>query len=498
MPGGGATISTNQKREIPAAPGPPFPSNSARNGLSVDSSGIIVFGQEFGDMTNPAILLDERQVPMAGFLIGFTEMGANARAGIFFQADVAKPLATPFFQFNDELGDEIGRINFLSDIDAAGDGGSVYIGRHAGIADTFPNGNNVGIGWRTLEAMAGGFANTGVGYENMTLLTIGTNNTSMGASVFNNLLDGEFNASFGDSSGFNLVSGIGNSFFGSNAAQGFYGNSTSNVVFGSSANMIGAPSPVVNDNSILGAFSFVDGGSQFGDRNIIIGAHNNQHAGIITDDNIIIGNNNQVDTISNTLILGSGKIVSGVSNVVILGDNTQNTLLGQPAVSPIDDGINKLQVNGNIISYGSSDASFVQLIEGDAIASNNDWSDRRVGFTSANSTSPNDSAFFGGGVDGSLENVGLAIFQSALTTLESGIMFNQTGNLSFFVDTTISAVTDNGAAFQFYGDITTNPPIVGSAGRWLLGEFEAGAVVATGGIRVNIGGTDYKIPAIAA
>ena len=72
------SISTTQKKE---QPGPPFASNSADNGLSVDStSGRIVLGNDAGDATNPAALLSDREIqtgePVAG-TFGITLLDNN-------------------------------------------------------------------------------------------------------------------------------------------------------------------------------------------------------------------------------------------------------------------------------------------------------------------------------------------------------------------------------------------------------------------------------------
>jgi hypothetical protein len=63
------SISTNAKRDAPALP-PPFPANAAENGLSVDSiTGRIVLGNDVGDVTQPAALLSNRELPLALFTL---------------------------------------------------------------------------------------------------------------------------------------------------------------------------------------------------------------------------------------------------------------------------------------------------------------------------------------------------------------------------------------------------------------------------------------------
>lgn len=52
--------------------GPPFPGNSAENGLSVAANGRIVLG---GDLGTPAPLLNDREIDLATFLFTISEQG---------------------------------------------------------------------------------------------------------------------------------------------------------------------------------------------------------------------------------------------------------------------------------------------------------------------------------------------------------------------------------------------------------------------------------------
>lgn len=61
---GASALNTNQRRE---KSGSPFTPASAINGLSVDTAGKVVLGQEMADGTNPAIFLDDRLIPVDGF-----------------------------------------------------------------------------------------------------------------------------------------------------------------------------------------------------------------------------------------------------------------------------------------------------------------------------------------------------------------------------------------------------------------------------------------------
>jgi len=64
MSAGVASLSTNP-RTVPGSSGPPFPINSAHNGVSVDAGGFLVLGNIVGG--NSAALLNNREIPMAGF-----------------------------------------------------------------------------------------------------------------------------------------------------------------------------------------------------------------------------------------------------------------------------------------------------------------------------------------------------------------------------------------------------------------------------------------------
>lgn len=91
--GQGSLASASRNRPAPA-PGPPFPANSADNGCSVDPvSGRIVFGNDTGALT--ATLLSNREIPLAGFNIDFTDIGL--RNQIFPAGFIAQDLVNNRF-----------------------------------------------------------------------------------------------------------------------------------------------------------------------------------------------------------------------------------------------------------------------------------------------------------------------------------------------------------------------------------------------------------------
>lgn len=62
---GACALITNAKKEPVPQPGPPFTSDSAENGLSVEAvNGRIVLGNDLGDATAPAKLLSDREILM--------------------------------------------------------------------------------------------------------------------------------------------------------------------------------------------------------------------------------------------------------------------------------------------------------------------------------------------------------------------------------------------------------------------------------------------------
>lgn len=72
---GQGSIAFSPRNVAGAAPGPPFPANSAVNGLSVNGAGQIVLGDDLGG--GLADLLNDREIEMAGFLFQFINSGGR-------------------------------------------------------------------------------------------------------------------------------------------------------------------------------------------------------------------------------------------------------------------------------------------------------------------------------------------------------------------------------------------------------------------------------------
>jgi hypothetical protein len=172
------TISRNNKKE-PA--GAPLPAGTAENGLSIDSvTGRVVLGQDGGAVTDPAIFLNDREIPMGGFdfsmymidsadpfavlnfnndpvnptgRIGAVQLSGNNGAGINWQGgSAASPLinlqgftantvltnslvndetttAEIMFQYDDGTGNQIGLLtDFFNQVFSLGDTNDFFNG----------------------------------------------------------------------------------------------------------------------------------------------------------------------------------------------------------------------------------------------------------------------------------------------------------------------------------------------------------------------------------
>lgn len=85
----GGSIERSNKKELGQIV-PPFPGNSANNGLSVDSvSSLIVLGQSVGAVGNPAILLSNREIPAANFILSFNADAAQTNNIVQFKNTAA-------------------------------------------------------------------------------------------------------------------------------------------------------------------------------------------------------------------------------------------------------------------------------------------------------------------------------------------------------------------------------------------------------------------------
>jgi hypothetical protein len=268
--------------------------DAANDGLSTDAatSKIAQLGQTVGRVGNPAVLLEDREIPLAGFGVLLSNLLASNPAITIKQG--VSPLNAPHLLFLSSAGVEIARIVFR-------DGESVYIGRNAGAT-----------------------------------VTLGTVNILIGGNA-----------------GGGLLAGGSNICIGGGAMQGNGGGSAFNIVLGQDSldrNGVSVGSGVI----ILGHLSTNNGVQPVGNDNIFIGNSNNTTGTPATGigvDNIILGHANIMGgVLNNSIIIGNLKnggvgAEMTVSNVIIIGRTDQNTFIGRPL--PIVDNGNRLQLGGN-------------------------------------------------------------------------------------------------------------------------------------------------------
>lgn len=278
------------------------PITNAANGLTLSTTlpATVVLGQDVGQAGNPGILLSNREIPSGGFNLLIS--GQTGLPAITFKQNTS-PNLIPQLLFTNNVGTETGRLGFP-------DVRNIFVGPNAGFA-----------------ASAGG-TNGKILIGNSAGHDLTTNDTII--AIGSGALQGT-----GASPVFSDVIAIGNDVFDRNGAT-ITGN-----------NMI------IGNNSCSGGAALA-----FGGQNLFLGNHNSQAglggASIIGSTNIVVGMNNQVGNISNTIILATfnnGVSLMSLSNVVILGTNTQNVLIGQTVAAWADNG-NKLQISGKLNTAG--------------------------------------------------------------------------------------------------------------------------------------------------
>jgi hypothetical protein len=142
------SINVQQKRGASGGGGGTL--TGANNGTSLDVGGTIVqLGQDVGAVGNPAILLNDREIPMGGFSF---QLGGNAdkrffvdpTAGLYQFGDINAALNNMFLQINDTLFTcQLGDINQVNNktlfkiLDAAGK--STIFGSVVGLEASSPN-----------------------------------------------------------------------------------------------------------------------------------------------------------------------------------------------------------------------------------------------------------------------------------------------------------------------------------------------------------------------
>lgn len=262
----------------------------ADNGLSV-LAGLVVLGQNVGQVLDPAKLLTPREIPFNGQSLLFSGLSSVAGSHLIFKNLNAGNL-DPTFEFQNSTGAVSGHLRFT-------DGGSILIGKNAGA--TLTGSGSFGIGVGVFGTMTTGFNNIAIG-------------------------DG--------------------------AMQGNHAvNPVGSIVIGRDS-LDNGGFAVGNLNIIIGHNAFDHAVAAIGQNNISIATFNNSSdGGAVGDNNIIIGQTNVGGGLSNTTIIGNyinSSALITLSNVTILGTTTQNTIIGFNAGAPVADSGDRLQVLGGI------------------------------------------------------------------------------------------------------------------------------------------------------
>jgi hypothetical protein len=319
----------------------------ANNGLSLNTIGTTIqLGNDAGLTT--AKLLNNREIPMNGFALNFSGVGATATGVPTFTQDPTRVVNTPDLLFNlsTGAGHESARIVFNGN--EGGDAGDIFIGRKAGAAFTNID-SRVIIGWRAGEVTGATTALglTSVGYESGRLQT-GASCTYLGSQAGHNMSSGAFSVMIGFNSGLFQDLGTNSTYVGySTGAQVWAGRACdNNTIMGAAAGLAsGAVAFTAARNTIIGSLALSSAGGGYGNDNTVVGALTVQTGGLGNANTLVGANIACTGGQANLTILGQG-ISCTISNVCIVGRADQHVIIGTTA-SPTDFGA-RLQVLGGL------------------------------------------------------------------------------------------------------------------------------------------------------
>jgi hypothetical protein len=324
---------------------PPATVTAANDGVSLTGT-TVKLGQAVGALGNPAALLEDREIPLAGHSLIVSQIGGDLvsvpTSFFVLRKGASSVFSTPLLQIQTTLGAEILSIR-------AGDGSCIFIGQGAGLNVINSGNRSIGIGTNALAAApAVTFENIAIGFNAMPNSIAGAiQNTVVGSGAGQALNAGSTNNLFGINAGGGITDGVDNSFIGAFAGTGLVLGSRN---MGMGTDVLGGSDP--SDCVVIG----FAGGSVgvVGNQNVLIGSNAAQNTNIGAN-NILIGFNVQngaiLGNITNTTLIGVGQS-SVLSNIVALGIATQNILLG--FTGPAVDSGNRLQVNGKINTAGAA------------------------------------------------------------------------------------------------------------------------------------------------
>lgn len=288
--------------------------NVLNDGLSV-TAGIGKLGGPLGGAA-AATLLDNREIPMAGFSLNLTGAGSLELTGL------SDGNGTGIFSITTGGGQPF----IHTGVRLGGFAGSLYIGYQAGLGAAAATGNI-----QSMLAVGQGAFQT---YTSAVLANY--RGVAIGAFVFQSQTSGVGNVGVGWASGNGGLNFSNNCLIGSVAGTNIDNGSSFNTMIG-----IGAGGTDIGNLS---------GGLTTANNCTLVGYLSGGDQGATTWSNVImLGDNTGTTTLTtpltNTTLIGSG-LKTNVSNIVMLGLTTQNVLIGF-ANNTTDNG-NRLQVNGNI------------------------------------------------------------------------------------------------------------------------------------------------------
>jgi hypothetical protein len=327
----------------------------ANNGVSLDvATKTTKLGQDVGQVGAPATLLNNREIPMAGFGINFLGVAKNATGNVSFTDDATTTNLLPQMMFYDSSLREIGRISFKSSLPTLF--GTVCIGRSAGAANTNANSNSVYLGFDAGNVHIGNNS-VFVGGKAGELVTAGNQNTGVGANALGANTGGALgdnNTAVGYQAGYSLgIAAARNSFLGRDAGGGMFAGSADNVCIGMQCGLFfAATGKVYSQNVFIGASVARLTTGPIDINNVIIGysAINGSPQGL-GQANVLIGAliSTTVQTVQNSIVLGSA-ITIDISNVAVLCRADQNAIIGLTNAAAGQDLGAKLQVRGQILT----------------------------------------------------------------------------------------------------------------------------------------------------
>lgn len=232
--------------------------------------------------------------------------------------------------------------------------------------------------------------------------------------------------------------------------------------------------------------------------------------------NIAVGHVSQ-----NAMLTGARNITMGRTSLlrattansnIVLGDSAmqecltgnENVAIGYKASGAMQ-GDNNIAIGGHAMFYQSSTAGLTRPSTLNIAIGYNASFTVQLGTnnvvlgSNANLTGilGDSNILIGAGTDSTASITNTTLIGTSITTALSNIVALGRSDQNILLGNTTPA-TDNGAKLQVNGDITTSIPLVGSSGKWKLGQFDNNPITATGRIKVNVDGVDYWIAAIAS